>query len=533
MAQMIRPPDGKDVTRFLRMLFLRTEMALIQEILRKRSSGLVEYAEVAAMERVQAILRNMVDESWEYVPTMVEKIFYQTGAAASGYHNARVLTAPQTAIVQQLSDNLLGELTEAAETARESVQECFTIARLEKDPLREVALKQVLRKEAAGSPWIKGSEQMMRELQNKGVTAFIDKAGRRWSLQDYCNMAARTTARQAQVAALLTADDHDLWQIVKVGSTCKVCAALEGRVYSKSGTNPDYPPLTLAFGKVDPSGADDLNNTYLNIHPNCLHSLVKYTTIGKTEKQVQKDKDFSDPEKNPVNRDPRTKKQIAAYREKERNRRRLLTDMRQHREYRSLLGNEIPKDFAKFREMKYTDDKRWQELKQEHRIVNQYDVVNGSVSPKKIMELHKKNQAFRNNFQAGAGKKGNAASLEFLGKTYYSNSSIQSVESKGYAKYKGDLAELVLLKDKEKRTFKTLPVKSERPPYASWNRCIDSEAKLMEFLHDNNDGRDSVDAYLISDFPMCDSCKGVLEQFKQRDSNIHLNIIERKKHGNN
>lgn len=372
MARMIRPPDGKDVTRFLRMLFLRTEMALIQEILRKRSSGLVEYAEVAAMERVQAILRNMVDESWEYVPTMVEKIFYQTGAAASGYHNARVLTAPQTAIAQQLSDNLLGELTEAAEMARESVQECFTIARLEKDPLREAALKQVLRKEAAGSPWIKGSEQMMRELQNKGVTVFIDKAGRRWSLQDYCNMAARTTARQAQVAALLTADDHDLWQIVKVGSTCKVCAALEGRVYSKSGTNPDYPPLTLAFGKVDPSGADDLNNTYLNIHPNCLHSLVKYTTIGKTEKQVQKDKDFSDPEKNPVNRDPRTKKQIAAYREKERKRRRLLADMRQHQEYRSLLGNEIPKDFAKFKELKYNNPEKWSYIKGLGKYLDKY-----------------------------------------------------------------------------------------------------------------------------------------------------------------
>lgn len=75
---------------------------------------------------------------------------------------------------------------------------------------------------------------MVQEMQNKGITAFVDKAGRKWSLQSYGNMAVRTTARQAQVAALLTADDYDLWQIVKVGSTCKVCAALEGRVYSKA-----------------------------------------------------------------------------------------------------------------------------------------------------------------------------------------------------------------------------------------------------------------------------------------------------------
>ena len=141
-----------------------------------------------------------------------------------------------------------------------------------------------------------------------------------------------------------------------------MCAPLEGRVYSKSGTNPDYPPLTVAFGKVDPAGADDLSNTYLNIHPNCLHALVKYTTIGKSAERIPKDKDFSSIEKNPLNRDPRTKKQIAAYREKERNRQKLLRDMKQHKEYRAILGNDIPKDFAKFRELKYNNAEKWDKI---------------------------------------------------------------------------------------------------------------------------------------------------------------------------
>lgn len=362
MPKLIRPPNRADVTRFMRMLFMRTERELIKEISRKRNTGLVEYAEAASLERVQKILQNMVDESWSYVPQMIETIFYRSDKDAAGYRNARTLTAPQTAVVQQLADNLLGELTEAAEGAKKSAETVFTIARLEKDPLRETALKQVLRKEAAGKPWIKTSEDMLKEMKANGITVFVDKAGRRWNMETYCNMVTRTTARQAQVAALLTADDHDLWQIVKIGSTCPVCAALEGRVYSKSGTDPDYPPLSLAFGKVDPTGAEDLTNTYLNIHPSCLHSLIKYTTIGKTEKQIQKDKDFSDPDKNPLDRDPRTKKQIKAYREKERNRRKLLADLRQHKEYRSILGNEVPKDFDKFREMKYNDPEKWKAL---------------------------------------------------------------------------------------------------------------------------------------------------------------------------
>lgn len=363
MATKIRPSQTADVTALLRNLFLRTEKELIREITRKRNAGHVEYAEVAALERVQKILQSMVDTSWSYVPAMIEKIFYHSDKDAAGYANARSMTGmysvTQIALMEQLANNLQGELLEMAGTAKKSVESVFTIARLENDPYRKLALEQVLRQEAAGKPWIRTSEDLIKEMETNGITGFTDKAGRRWSIQAYGNMAVRTTARQAEVAALLSSDDYDLWQITKVGTTCPVCAPLEGRVYSKSGTNPDYPPLTVAFGKVDPAGSNDLSNTYLNIHPNCLHALIKYTTIGKSAERIQKDKDFSSIEKNPLNRDPRTKKQIAAYREKEKNRQKLLRDMKQHKEYRAILGNDIPKDFAKFRNLKYNDPERW------------------------------------------------------------------------------------------------------------------------------------------------------------------------------
>lgn len=405
MPKLIRPPANGDVTAFMRMLFLRTERELVNEITRKRNAGYVDYAEVAALERVQKILQNMVDESWAYVPVMVEKIFYRSGKDASGYAAARALSVTQTAAVQQLSANLLGEITEASEEAFKSVQKLYTVGRLEADPFRQSALRQVLGKEAAGSGWTGASKKMLQDMQNKGITAFVDKAGREWSLQAYGNMAVRTTARQAQVAAILTADDHDLWQIVKIGSTCPVCAALEGRVYSKSGTNPDYPPLTLAFGKVDPAGSDDLTNTYLNIHPNCLHSLIKYTTIGKTDKQIQRDKDFSSPEKNPLNHDPRTKKQIAAYREKERNRQRLVRDRRQHKEYRAALGSQVPKDFAKFREMKYNKGENWKKLQQSYQ--NRFSLQEQLVYEMNGEKLFIPNGANMTNVRtiAGAGSK--------------------------------------------------------------------------------------------------------------------------------
>ena len=88
----------------------------------------------------------------------------------------------------------------------------------------------------------------------------------------------------------------------------------------------------MAFGKIDPAGGDDLSNTYLNIHPNCLHSLVKFTEVGKSEKQLQKIREFSNPETNPLNHDPRSKKQVEAYREKERNRAKKLRELRKEQE---------------------------------------------------------------------------------------------------------------------------------------------------------------------------------------------------------
>jgi hypothetical protein len=189
--------------------------------------------------------------------------------------------------------------------------------------------------QAIGESPVKLTERYLIALQQSGITGFVDKSGRAWSLRNYGDMAVRTTSRQAAVAELLTRDDEqDLYMISKIGSTCPVCAPLEGRVYSKSGTDPNYPPLSLAFGKIDPAGPDDLTNTYLNLHPNCLHSLTPYTELGKTPKQVERMRQFSNPETNPLDRDPRSKKQIEAYQEKVRNRAAYLREFKKKQEKR-------------------------------------------------------------------------------------------------------------------------------------------------------------------------------------------------------
>lgn len=362
-------------------IYLKAETDIINEIGRLRSQGLVDYHAVAALERVQAILRQMENDAWEYVPKMIEREFYINHPEArrfyesikkhtAGYENAAALTVDEQDVVQRLVMALMGEITEAAMTAMTTLQDAL-IGRTEPDIYRRVGLEQVAAQTATGRGVNRAVPEFVRALQREGVTAFVDRAGRKWSLHTYCTMASRTTRRQAEVLSVLTRDpEHDLYRISSHGTTCALCAPYEGRVYSKSGTDPDFPPLADAFGKIDPGGPDALANTWLNIHPNCLHSISPWTKAGRTEEEIQEIKDFSDPRKNPYSRDPRTEKQIEAYRKKERSRARWLRDYRQWERYRVTLGNKMPKTFETFLKHKRAGDEKYRRWEGEYRRAN-------------------------------------------------------------------------------------------------------------------------------------------------------------------
>lgn len=273
-------PKERELQKLI-SIFLKAETDIINEIGRLRSQGLVDYHAVAALERIQNILRKLENDSWEYVPKMIERQFYVrlpearkiTEPAAkhiAGYGNAAELTGEQHAIVDTLVMNLMGEITDASMTAMATLQSAL-LGRTEPDVYRRVGLEQVAAMQAMGKGVNPAIPDFVEALRREGVTAFIDKAGRNWSLHTYGSMVLRTTSRQAEVLAVLTADpEHDLYKISSHGTTCALCAPYEGRVYSKSGQSPDFPPLSTAFGKVDPNGPDTLANTWLNIHPNCL-----------------------------------------------------------------------------------------------------------------------------------------------------------------------------------------------------------------------------------------------------------------------
>ena len=57
----------------------------------------------------------------------------------------------------------------------------------------------------------------------------------------------------------------------------------------------------------------------------------------------------------------------------------------------------------------------------------------------------------------------------------------------------------------------------------------DTEAKLFEFFADHCEDKDIKTITMLSERGMCDSCKGVMEQFKQEYPNIEVNVISNKR----
>lgn len=117
---------------------------------------------------------------------------------------------------------------------------------------------------------VETTQQAIRRALNafadRGITAFVDKAGRRWGMAEYAEMATRTGMMLSSIAGYTQeALNHseDLVIISDHWDECPLCAQWERTVLSLTGATPGYP--TVADAR-----AGGL------FHPNCLHSMTVY-----------------------------------------------------------------------------------------------------------------------------------------------------------------------------------------------------------------------------------------------------------------
>lgn len=171
--------------------------------------------------------------------------------------------------VKALQAAITGRLQESRRIVGRTVQDVYARAG------RRAALRAVLG--AAGSPR-EAQRQMTMDLMRdrdvarmvrEGGFGFVDRAGKRWALDTYTEMAIRTVTRQAVVeGALARMASHGitLGRITSVADPCPICEPYDGRLVSLTGEQGDYRgEAVYSLGEL-PNGGPPL-------HPNCRHSI--------------------------------------------------------------------------------------------------------------------------------------------------------------------------------------------------------------------------------------------------------------------
>jgi hypothetical protein len=132
---------------------------------------------------------------------------------------------------------------------------------------------------------VRAAQVAWEEFLVRGITGFVDKAGRRWELASYVEMATRSTTAQAAVQSHLDRlgqAGHDLVIVSNAPQECHLCRPWEGRILDRRdirGTRSIEVEHTTEDGRmitVDVKGSVDEAVSAGLMHPNCRHSLSAY-----------------------------------------------------------------------------------------------------------------------------------------------------------------------------------------------------------------------------------------------------------------
>jgi len=107
------------------------------------------------------------------------------------------------------------------------------------------------------------SANLKTRLQKEGLTSLRDRAGKKWTFDNYTRMLARTKAVEARnqgLANRMLTSGYDLVEVTNHGTDHPACAAWEGEILSLTGQTPGYATVDEAEG----AGL---------FHPNCEHAI--------------------------------------------------------------------------------------------------------------------------------------------------------------------------------------------------------------------------------------------------------------------
>lgn len=292
--------------------------------------------------------------------------------------------------------------------------------------------------------------------------------------------------------------------------TSEICQKLDGKVFElkdkEVGVN--YPPMhpycrSTTIIHLDDDVEEELEGRRIARNPETGRNEYVPADMTYEEWEADQREQYGDEAINQARREAATSRYTPSNQE-------------QFERYRNVLGNRAGNTFEEFMDIKYNRPEEWADLKRRYRVVNSYEMNAGSMTPEQIYDLDRDAFHTKQEFTGKARRQANMAIMELDGEVYYGNSQANGMTDAAYYNFQGDRLRLVL--QTKDPLFTTTVVGSHL-------RDIDSEAKLLEYAaRIAQDGQPHT-INLLSEKCMCESCRGVLQQFEGMFPNVQINVV--------
>lgn len=318
----------------------------------------------SVLKQLERLMKELEAETGQYISTEIPKQYKKALDDTYAYFKRNNLQMKRPDMfshihsdaVSELANEMRYHINQGISIAGRRVMRYLDTAR--DNALRQAGLRSAALKAAAGQTVADMQKDLMQRLANDGFLTVQYGTGKRAyqvGLDSYAAMVARSTTREAGNLARenqLTENGYDLMMMTEHYPTCEACAVLQGRVYSISGRDKRFPPLSRAF----PSG-------YRNVHPNCRHVMTYWIEEMQSPEEIKAALARS----NAPFTDNRSDEEIALYSKQQADSRRMRADRSQFERYRQRLGEDAPKSFHTFRRIKNADGQKWKEMQEKYR----------------------------------------------------------------------------------------------------------------------------------------------------------------------
>lgn len=241
--------------------------------LRRGAQAIVTGLEADVQPAIREALAASYRHGWTAaVAEIPRQWFPKSGIAAAAIEALKLVTG--FAFVEALATALFQDFGEVHGNILRNVDDAYR--RVQAGAAARVLTGTQTRLEASQSAW--------QGLTDRGLTSFTDRAGRRWRLSTYVEMAARTNVHRAAATGQvdrLTSLGLDLVYVSNNAQECAKCRPFEGRILRtddgpigdlevEHGLNDDEMVTVTVLATLDEARSRGFQ------HPNCRHHVSAY-----------------------------------------------------------------------------------------------------------------------------------------------------------------------------------------------------------------------------------------------------------------